>query len=169
MGVVLCKGSWSNDWGKSMCCIPVYCLVKWSNGVKEIWSCDLYGLEDFEKRGNGLKRVKSEQFDPLKTSSLSMMKKAVSLLVSGQNLGGYWLGLVWSLESVFVVQYMHCFAFCLFVTSFFSDKPFNIYGPKHKIRNHLHHLLVFLWILFDLVYDNVLKNISYYILIQYHA
>jgi hypothetical protein len=30
----------------------------------------------------------------LKTSSLSMMKKAISLLVYGQNLGGYWLKLV---------------------------------------------------------------------------
>ncbi len=26
-------------------------LVKWSNGVKEISSCDLCGFEDFEKRG----------------------------------------------------------------------------------------------------------------------
>jgi hypothetical protein len=36
MGVVLCKDSWSSDWGKSMCCIPIFCLVKWNNGVKEI-------------------------------------------------------------------------------------------------------------------------------------
>jgi len=50
MGVILCKDSWSSDLGKSMCCIPVFCFVKWSNGVKEIWSCDLCGYEDFEKR-----------------------------------------------------------------------------------------------------------------------
>ncbi len=42
------------------------------------------GFEDFEKReANGFKRVRSERFDPLKTSSLSMMKKAVSYLVFG--------------------------------------------------------------------------------------
>jgi hypothetical protein len=34
MGVILCKDSSSNDWGKSMCCILVFCLVKWSNSVK---------------------------------------------------------------------------------------------------------------------------------------
>jgi hypothetical protein len=37
----------------------------------------------------------------------------------------------------------------------FKHGPFSIYGPKHKTRNHLHHILVFLWTLFDLVYDNV--------------
>jgi len=51
LGVVLYKDSWSSDWGKSMCCIHVFCLIKWSNGVKEIWSCDLRGFEDFEKGG----------------------------------------------------------------------------------------------------------------------
>jgi hypothetical protein len=51
----------------------------------------------------------------------------------------------------------------------YKHGPFSIYGPKHKTRNCLHHLLVFLWTLFDLVYDNVLKKISYYILILYHA
>jgi len=49
MGVVLCKDSWSNDWGKSMCCILVFCLVKWNNGIKEIWLCDLCGSKDFER------------------------------------------------------------------------------------------------------------------------
>jgi hypothetical protein len=34
-----------------MCYIHVFCLVKWSNGVKEIWSFDLYGSKGFEKRG----------------------------------------------------------------------------------------------------------------------
>jgi hypothetical protein len=29
-----------------MCCIPIFCLVKWSDGVKEIQSCDLCGLRD---------------------------------------------------------------------------------------------------------------------------
>jgi len=29
-----------------MCCIPVFCLVKWSDGVKETRSCDLCGLKD---------------------------------------------------------------------------------------------------------------------------
>jgi hypothetical protein len=40
----------------------------------------------------------------------------------------------------------------------FKQGPFHIYGPKYKTRNHLHHLLVFLWTLFDSVYNNVLKK-----------
>ncbi len=41
------------------------------------------GSKDFEKReANGFKKVRLEQFDPLETSSLSMMKKVVSYLVS---------------------------------------------------------------------------------------
>jgi hypothetical protein len=47
------------------------------------------GLKTLRREANGLKRVRSKRFDPLKTSSLSMMKKAVSLLVFGQNLGGH--------------------------------------------------------------------------------
>jgi hypothetical protein len=52
------------------------------------------GLNILKREANGFKRVRLVQFDPLKTSNLSMMKKAISLLVSGQNLGGHWLGLV---------------------------------------------------------------------------
>ncbi len=51
MGVVFCKNSWNNDWGKLMCYIHVFYFVKWSNGVKEIWLCDLYGSEDVKNRG----------------------------------------------------------------------------------------------------------------------
>ncbi len=52
------------------------------------------GLKILRREVSGLKRVKSERFDPLETSSLFMMKKAISLLVSGRNLGGHWLRLV---------------------------------------------------------------------------
>jgi hypothetical protein len=51
MGVFLCKDSWSNDWGKLVCYIPIFYLAKWSDGVKKIGLCDLCGFEDFEKRG----------------------------------------------------------------------------------------------------------------------
>ncbi len=47
------------------------------------------GLKALKRKASGLKRVKSEQSDPLKTSSFSMMKKAIFLLVSRQNLGGH--------------------------------------------------------------------------------
>jgi len=47
------------------------------------------GLKTLRREADGLKRMRSERSDPLKTSSLSMMKKAISLLVSGQNLGGH--------------------------------------------------------------------------------
>ncbi len=33
-----------------MCCIPVFCLVKWNDGVKETGSCDLCGLKDLQYR-----------------------------------------------------------------------------------------------------------------------
>ncbi len=39
------------------------------------------GLKFLKRKANGLKRVRLEQFDPLKTSSHSMMKKVISLLV----------------------------------------------------------------------------------------
>jgi hypothetical protein len=52
------------------------------------------GLKTFRKKANGLKKMRSERFDPLKTSSLSMMKKAISLLVFGHNLGDHWLELM---------------------------------------------------------------------------
>jgi hypothetical protein len=36
-------------------------------------------------------RERSKQFNPLETSSLSLMKKAMSYVVTGQILGGLWL------------------------------------------------------------------------------
>jgi hypothetical protein len=45
------------------------------------------GLNTLRREASGLKRMRSERSNPLETSSLSMMKKAVSLLVSGPNLG----------------------------------------------------------------------------------
>jgi hypothetical protein len=50
------------------------------------------GLKTLGRKASGLKRVRSKRSNPLKTSSFSMMKKAISLLISGQNLGGHWLG-----------------------------------------------------------------------------
>jgi hypothetical protein len=47
------------------------------------------GLKTLRRKANRLKRVRLEQSNPLETSSLFMMKKAVSLLVSEQNLGGH--------------------------------------------------------------------------------
>jgi len=56
-----------------------------------MWSRICVGLKTLRRKAIGLKKVRSKQSDPWKTSSLSMMKKAVSLLVCGQNLGGLWL------------------------------------------------------------------------------
>jgi hypothetical protein len=39
-------------------------------------------------KASGLKRERSKRFDPLETSSLSLMKKAMSYVVTGQSLGG---------------------------------------------------------------------------------
>ncbi len=52
------------------------------------------GLKTLKRKASGFKKVKSERSNPLKTSSLSMMKKAVYLLISRQNLSDHWLGLV---------------------------------------------------------------------------
>jgi hypothetical protein len=56
----------------------------------------LCGSEDFEKKkeASGLKREISERPDPLETSSFSLMKKAMSYVVTRQDLGGLWLLLV---------------------------------------------------------------------------
>jgi hypothetical protein len=47
------------------------------------------GLKTLRKEANGLKRLRLERSDPLKTSSLFMMQNMIFLLVSGQNLGGH--------------------------------------------------------------------------------
>jgi hypothetical protein len=53
----------------------------------------LCGFEDFEKKkeASGLTKERSKRFDPLETSSLSLMKKAMFYVVIGQDLGGFWL------------------------------------------------------------------------------
>jgi hypothetical protein len=59
-----------------------------------MWSWIRVGLKTLKKEANGLKRMRSKQFDPLETSSLFMMKRAIFLLVSGRNLSDHWLKLV---------------------------------------------------------------------------
>jgi hypothetical protein len=100
MGVVFCKDSWSNDWEKLMCCIHVFCLIKWNNGVKEIWSCDLYGLKNFK---------------PLYDEE-------------GNFFASFWIEFRWPLARASVkfgkcicCSVYACFAFCLFVSLFFCD------------------------------------------------
>ncbi len=52
------------------------------------------GLRTLRKEASGFKRMKSQRSNPLKTSSLSMMKKVISLPVSRQNSGGHQLELM---------------------------------------------------------------------------
>jgi hypothetical protein len=54
-----------------------------------MWSWICVGLKTLKREASGLKKVRLERFDPLKTSSFSMTKKVISLLVSRQNLGGH--------------------------------------------------------------------------------
>ncbi len=100
MGVVLCKASWNSDWGKSMCCIHVFCLVKWNNNVKEIWSCDLYGFEN-------LRPLYDEERD---FSASFWIKFRWPLVRATMKFG----------KCVCHSKYA-CFAFCLFVSLFFGD------------------------------------------------
>ncbi len=92
------------------------CFVKWRDGVRNTRLCDLCGMriyitkckqelefpcksnvvlsscgsKDFEKKeANGLKKARSKRFNPLETSSLSLMKKVVSYVVIRQDLGGF--------------------------------------------------------------------------------
>jgi len=46
MSVVFCKDFLNSDGGKSMCCILVFCLIKWNNAINKIGSCELCGLKD---------------------------------------------------------------------------------------------------------------------------
>jgi hypothetical protein len=78
-----------------------------------MWSGICVGLKTLRRETNGLKKVRSERSDPLETSSFSIMKKAVSLLVCGQNLGDLWLNVKFG-ECICRSVYT-CFAFCLFV------------------------------------------------------
>ncbi len=41
------------------------------------------GLKALKREASGLKRMRSERSDPMKTSNLSMIKAAISLLVFG--------------------------------------------------------------------------------------
>jgi hypothetical protein len=56
-----------------------------------MWSWIRVGVKTLRREANGFKRMRSMRFDPLETSNLSMMKKVVSLLVYGRNLGAHWL------------------------------------------------------------------------------
>ncbi len=49
----------------------------------------MYGFEGFEKRGQRAQESEIKVIWPSKTSSLSMMKKTIFLLVFEQNLGGH--------------------------------------------------------------------------------
>jgi hypothetical protein len=119
MGVVLCKDSWYNDWGKLMCCIHVSCLVKWNNGVKEIWSCDLCGSKDFEKRDQWAQESKIKVIWPLENFKFLYDKESKFFI-------GFWTEFRWPLaranakfgECICCLVYT-CFAFYLFVSLFF--------------------------------------------------
>jgi len=56
-----------------------------------MWSWIRVDLKTLKREANGLKKVRSKLSNPSETSSLSMMKKAISLLIFERNLGGHWL------------------------------------------------------------------------------
>jgi len=133
MGVILCKDSWSSDLGKSMCCIPVFCLIKWNNGVKEIWSCDLCGFEDFEKR------VQWAQENEIKVIWPPENPKPL-YDEEGNFFVGFWTEFRWPLARASVkfgecicCSIYTCFAFCLFESLFFGDKTFSKANMLSKV------------------------------------
>ncbi len=70
----------------------VFLFFVLSNGAmvsRKFDSVICMGLKTLRKEANGLKRLRLERSDPLKTSSLFMMQNMIFLLVSGQNLGGH--------------------------------------------------------------------------------
>jgi hypothetical protein len=78
----------------------------WKSNVV-LGSCGLKNLRR-RKKASGFKRESSERFNPLETSSLSLMKKAMSYVI-GQNLGGLWFMLVRNSKNVFAIQYVYDF------------------------------------------------------------
>jgi hypothetical protein len=74
----------------NMCCFPTLSFVKWKDGVRNTRLCNLWGLKDLrrKKKANGLKKKRLDRSDPLETSSLSLMKKVMSYVVTGHNFGG---------------------------------------------------------------------------------
>ncbi len=82
MGVVLCKDFWSSDWGSQ--CVVFLSFVL-SNGTMVLRKFDhviCVGMKILRREASGLKKMKLERFDLLKTPSLFMMKKTIFLLVS---------------------------------------------------------------------------------------
>jgi hypothetical protein len=84
-----------------------------------MWSKICVGLKTLKRKASVFKRARSKRSNPLEISSFSMMKKVVFLLVFGQNFK-------WPLaqDSVkfeeCICRSIHtCFAFCLFMPSFF--------------------------------------------------
>jgi hypothetical protein len=130
MGVVLCKDFWNSDRGKSMCYILIFCFVKWRNGVKEIWSCDLCGFEDFEKRSQWAQKNEIRTIWPLEN-----LKPLYD--VEGDFFASFWTEFRWPLtwasvkfgECIWCSIYT-CFEFCLFVTLFFGDNM--LFFPYRK-------------------------------------
>jgi hypothetical protein len=66
----------------------LYVSWNYSSRGSPMWSGICVGLKTLRREASGFKRVRLKRSDPLETSSLSMMKKVVSLLVSRQNLIG---------------------------------------------------------------------------------
>ncbi len=91
--VVLCKTFEAIIGGSGY--VLSYCFYFLSSG-SPMWSWDRVGLKTLRRRKkvNGLKKERLEQIDPLETSSLSLTKKGVSYVVTGQNLSGLWFMLV---------------------------------------------------------------------------
>jgi hypothetical protein len=76
------------------------------------------------KKANGLKREKSERSNPLETSSFSLMKKAISYVLTRQNLDDLLFMPVWNSKNVFAIQYVDdLYYVCLAPLFFLTLEP----------------------------------------------
>jgi hypothetical protein len=105
-----------------MCYIHVFCFVKWDNGVKEIWLCDLYGFDDFEKKGQWAQESEIKTIWPLENLKPFYDEE-------GGFFASFWIEFRWPLAWASVKfgkciwwSVYACFAFCLFVSLCFDDK-----------------------------------------------
>jgi len=74
-------------------------------------------------KASGLKRERSKRSDPLETSSFFLLMRAMFYVVTGQNLGGFWLMPMWNFENVFTIQYVHDLHFACLAPLFFVTPP----------------------------------------------
>jgi hypothetical protein len=116
-----------------MCYINVFYLVKWNNGVKEIWSCDLYGFENlkplYDEEGNFFVGLWTKFRWLLVQASVKFGKcicysiyacftfclfMSWFLVTESSKLINYSVDMCWSHEGIVIFQFQ-CWQYCIYI------------------------------------------------------